>query len=71
MFDQILAAETDERLQLFRQLYDRCREQHGEECEQARMLLELIAQVEEQPLVLNRKRPYGFRDMAAQSSHSP
>jgi hypothetical protein len=49
MLDQILAAEKEKRLQLFRQLYDRCREQHGDDYEQTRMLLELISQVEEQP----------------------
>jgi hypothetical protein len=49
MLDQILAHQKEERLQLFRQLYDRCREEHGEEFEQTRMLLELISQVEEPP----------------------
>jgi hypothetical protein len=49
MLDQILASEREERLQLFRQLYDRCREQHGEEYEQTRLLLELISRTNEQP----------------------
>jgi hypothetical protein len=49
MLDQILAAEREERLQLFRQLYDRSREQRGGEDEQTRMLLELISQAEEPP----------------------
>jgi hypothetical protein len=48
MLDAILAAEKEERLQLFRQLYDRCREQRGGEDEQTRVLLELIS-AEEQP----------------------
>jgi hypothetical protein len=52
---KILAAEKEERLQLFRQLYDRCREQHGEDYEQTRMLLELISQVEEQPSPTHRQ----------------
>jgi hypothetical protein len=49
MLDEILAGEDEERLQLFRQLYDRCRQQHGEEDRQTRMLLELMSQVEEHP----------------------
>jgi hypothetical protein len=49
MLDQILAGEKEERLQLFRQLYERCRGQHGEEYEQTRLLLELISHAEEQP----------------------
>lgn len=49
MLDEILAGEKEERLQLLRQLYDRCREQHGDEDVQTCMLLELISQVEEQP----------------------
>lgn len=48
MLDQILANEREERLQLFRQLYDRCREQYGEEYEQTRMLLDLISRTKEQ-----------------------
>jgi hypothetical protein len=48
MLDQALAAEKEERLQFFRQLYDRCREQHGEKHEETRMLRELISHVEEQ-----------------------
>jgi hypothetical protein len=46
MLDQILADEKEERLQLFRQLYERCRERHGDEHEQTRFLERLIAQVE-------------------------
>lgn len=49
MLDEILAAEREQRFQLFRQLYDRCRQQHGEECAQTRMFLDLISQLEELP----------------------
>jgi hypothetical protein len=49
MLNEKLAAEKEERLQLFRQLYERCRDQRGENDERTRMLLELISQVEEQP----------------------
>jgi len=49
MLDHILAAEREERLQLFRQLYDRCREQYGEDYEQTRMLLDFISRLESQP----------------------
>lgn len=55
MLDQILANEREERLQLFRQLYDRCREQYGEEYEQTRLLLELISRTKEQ--LPNQVRP--------------
>jgi hypothetical protein len=54
MLDEMLAAEKEERLELFRQLNERCREQHGEEDEQTRMLLELISKVEEQPASTGR-----------------
>ena len=46
---QLLLQAYDEQLQLFRQLYDRCREQHGDTDEQTRMLLELISRLESQP----------------------
>jgi hypothetical protein len=49
MLDDILAAEREERIQLFRQLYERCREQLGEDDEQTRMLLDLISRMESQP----------------------
>jgi len=49
MLDDILAAEREERIQLFRQLYERCREQLGEDDEQTRMLQDLISRMESQP----------------------
>jgi hypothetical protein len=49
MPDDILAAEREERIQLFRQLFERCREQLGEDDEQTRMLQDLISRMESQP----------------------
>ncbi len=54
MFDQVLATEKEERLQLIRQFYDRCREQYGEKDEETRMLLELISRAEEEPPLVAR-----------------
>ena len=58
MLDRMLTGEKDERLQLFRQLYERCREQHDDTGEQTRLLLELISQ--EQPPTRSSHRRSGF-----------
>ena len=49
MLDPAGADKVDQKLQLFRQLYDRSRERHGEAHEQTRTLLELISRLESQP----------------------
>ena len=57
MLDDILATEREERIQLFRQLYDRSRERHGEAHEQTRTLLELISRLESQSPAVGTPSP--------------